>query len=197
MSPRSKENLISKIKIEHMLQRVDLAFDKKEVEHKVVERTDDDERKNGWSTRGGPAPAKSFYSSAVEKIGILQPARKHLSYAGSKQRSKTKVAPALNYSEVFYSNKSTVFHAGRSPRENLKDIFSMDNLGATRGGPSQVSTLQKPKRLGSPIREDDEEQDLTGLLEGEEDRAEALRRRDARRRMNGRRPNSGGRASSF
>ncbi len=68
-------------------------------------------------------------------------------------------------------------------------------MGAARGGNGITSTLQKPTRLGSPIREDDEEQDLTGLLEGEEDRAEALRRRDARRRMNGRRPNSGGRAN--
>lgn len=71
MSPRSKENLINKLKIEFMLQRVDLAFDKKEVEHKIVERTEEDERKNPWSTKGGPPPAKSFYSNHVEKIGIL------------------------------------------------------------------------------------------------------------------------------
>lgn len=62
--------------------------------------------------------------------------------------------------------------------------------GASRGAIGK-STLQKPARLGSPIHEDDEEQDLTGLLEGEVDRAEALRRRDARRMA--RRPNSGGR----
>lgn len=46
MSPRSKENLINKIKIEHLLWRVDNVFDNKEVEHKIVERTEEDERRN-------------------------------------------------------------------------------------------------------------------------------------------------------
>lgn len=43
MSPRSKENLINKIKIEHMLWKIDTAFDKRDVEHKIVEKTEEDE----------------------------------------------------------------------------------------------------------------------------------------------------------
>lgn len=75
MSPRSKENLINKIKIEQMIQRLDIALDKKEVEHKIIERTEEDDKKsNGaYSSRGHPC-GKSFYSSAVDKIGILKPA---------------------------------------------------------------------------------------------------------------------------
>ncbi len=87
-------------------------FDKKEVEHKIIERTEEDEKKHPSSTRGGHPAAKSFYSNAVDKIGILQPNQKTLTYAGQKSRSKAKVTPALNYSDVFYSNKSTVFHIG-------------------------------------------------------------------------------------
>lgn len=102
------------------------------------------------------------------------------------------MAPALNYSDVFYSDKRTVFHIGKSPRENLKDIFNGQMGESGQRGGKGHSTLQKPARLGSPIREDDEEHDLTGLLEGELDRAEALKRREARRKNNGRRPNSGG-----
>lgn len=39
MSPRTKENRINKLKIEHLLWKTDIAFDKREVEHKVVEKT--------------------------------------------------------------------------------------------------------------------------------------------------------------
>lgn len=39
MSPRTKENKISKLKIEHLLWRTEIAFDKRDVEHKVVEKT--------------------------------------------------------------------------------------------------------------------------------------------------------------
>jgi len=40
MSPRSKENLINKIKIEHLLWRTDQVFDRRDAENKVVERVD-------------------------------------------------------------------------------------------------------------------------------------------------------------
>lgn len=77
MSPRSKENLINKIKIELMIEKVDMAFDNKDIEHKIIERTEEDDKKDGKFSSNG----KSFYASAVEKIGILQPAQKSLSYA--------------------------------------------------------------------------------------------------------------------
>lgn len=74
--------------------------------------------------------SKSFYKDPVEKIGILQPQPKALTYAvprptaTSQTTKKSKVVPSLNYSEVFYSNKQTVFTHGKSPRENLRDIFA-------------------------------------------------------------------------
>lgn len=40
MSPRSKENLVNKLKIEHLLWKTDQAFDKRDAEHKIVERVD-------------------------------------------------------------------------------------------------------------------------------------------------------------
>ena len=40
MSPRSKENKINKIKIEHLLWRTDQVFDRRDAENKVVERVD-------------------------------------------------------------------------------------------------------------------------------------------------------------
>lgn len=40
MSPRSKENLVNKIKIEHLLWRTDQVFDIRDAEHKIVERVD-------------------------------------------------------------------------------------------------------------------------------------------------------------
>lgn len=125
MSPRSKENLINKFKIEFMIQKVDNAFDKKEISHKIIERTDEDDRKAFGRSN---LAQKSFYNSHVDKIGILQPAQKTLSYALPRQKgnSKSKVQPQMNYSDVFYSDKRTVFHLGKSPRENLRDIFSLE-----------------------------------------------------------------------
>ena len=43
MSPRSKENLIKKIKIEHMIQRIDHVLEKRDVEHRIVEYGEHDE----------------------------------------------------------------------------------------------------------------------------------------------------------
>ena len=129
MSPRSKENLINKIKIEHMLWKVDIAFDKKDVEHKIVERAEDEDiiykvKSLYVSKKLAPEMHKSFYNSAADKIGILQPGQKTLSYAAPKSiYGKNKVAPAINYSDVFYSNKNTVLQGNRSPRENLRDIY--------------------------------------------------------------------------
>jgi hypothetical protein len=37
MSPRSKENLIKKIKVEHLIQRIDHALEKRDIEHRIVE----------------------------------------------------------------------------------------------------------------------------------------------------------------
>ena len=44
MSPRSKEQLINKIKIEHKIWRAEAAFEKKDVENKVVEWTAEEEK---------------------------------------------------------------------------------------------------------------------------------------------------------
>jgi len=38
MSPRSKDNKINKLKIEHMLWKLDVAFERRDVEHKIVEK---------------------------------------------------------------------------------------------------------------------------------------------------------------
>jgi hypothetical protein len=43
MSPRSKDNLINKIKIEYMMKRIDNAFIKRDIEHKIIERADEEE----------------------------------------------------------------------------------------------------------------------------------------------------------
>ena len=43
MSPRSRENKINKLKVEYMIRRIDTAFVKREVEHKIVERADEEE----------------------------------------------------------------------------------------------------------------------------------------------------------
>lgn len=43
MSPRTRDNNINKIKIEYMMRRIDAAFVKREVEHKIVERLDEEE----------------------------------------------------------------------------------------------------------------------------------------------------------
>ena len=37
MSPRSKENLINEMKIEHMLWEVDIKVDKRDIELKIME----------------------------------------------------------------------------------------------------------------------------------------------------------------
>jgi alpha-galactosidase/6-phospho-beta-glucosidase family protein len=76
MSPRSKDNLINKIKIEHMLWRTDLAFDKKDVEHKIVEKTEEDnlvKKTNSiYVPKHAPPPMyKSYFNSHVDKIAIL------------------------------------------------------------------------------------------------------------------------------
>jgi hypothetical protein len=92
----------------------------------------------------------TFYNnSTVDKISILKPTPRAVSQVAPK--TKTKVSSPLNYSDVFYSNKQTTLFRGKSPRENLRDIFNSDSK-------MHGSTLQKHKRLGSPIREDDEEE---------------------------------------
>lgn len=160
MSPRSKENKINKLKIEHLLWRTEIAFDKREVEHKVVEKTVEEEQHRKMAHvktfHRPPPPAmyESFYSSKIEKIGILQPAQQAVFAAPKSIVSKSKVVPAqLNYSEVFYSDKNTVLQVQKSPRENLKDMF--------RGDPRQTYSSMKKRSgiLRDPIKEDEEEED--------------------------------------
>lgn len=43
MSPRTKENKINKLKVEYMIRRIDNAFVKREIEHKIVEKEDEEE----------------------------------------------------------------------------------------------------------------------------------------------------------
>lgn len=195
MSPRSKQNLINKIKIEHLIWKVDTVFDRKDVEHKIIERTEleleqmSKSKNNFFNKNKASMLGKSFYNNPVDKIAILQPAPKALTYAVPKPLpttgKKNKVVPGLNYSEVFYSNKATVFTIGKDPRENLRDIFT------TGGHHNQMaSTMYNKQRVESPIKEDEEEHDMTGLLENERN---DIQRKEMRRHMNNRRPGSGGR----
>jgi hypothetical protein len=43
MSPRTKSNNIEKIRIQQMIKKIDRAFIKREVEHKIVEKEDEEE----------------------------------------------------------------------------------------------------------------------------------------------------------
>jgi hypothetical protein len=66
MSPRSKENLINKIKIEHMMWKLDNAIDSRDVHHKVIERTEEDElisksQNPYYGKIKAHAPTKSYY----------------------------------------------------------------------------------------------------------------------------------------
>ena len=89
MSPRSKENLIKKIKVEHLIQRIDHALEKRDIEHRSVEYAEhhDDltvsekakikpqkqrSRKNNSSLQN--AAQKNKILDAVAKIAILKPA---------------------------------------------------------------------------------------------------------------------------
>lgn len=72
MSPRSKDNLINKIKIEHMLWRVDLAIDKQDVEHRIVERTHAALEYDS-PTKGVLNGPPSNQVTPGDRIGILQP----------------------------------------------------------------------------------------------------------------------------
>jgi hypothetical protein len=40
MSPRSKENLIKKIKVEHMLWKVDNVLEERDVGHRIIEKAE-------------------------------------------------------------------------------------------------------------------------------------------------------------
>ena len=79
MSPRSKENLINKIKVEHLIWRIDTAFERRDVEHKIVERDDEIENKkitpksksSSKISSKSPSLSKSKILSAVDKISIL------------------------------------------------------------------------------------------------------------------------------
>ena len=119
MSPRSKEQLINKIKIEHMIWKTEVAFDRKDVEHKAIERTDEDE-KEALQHRHAHAKKldnkmQSFYKSKVDKIDILRMKHPKLSFKVPKQKLKNKLAPKVNYSEVFYGEKNFGLKPTKSP----------------------------------------------------------------------------------
>ena len=80
MSPRSKDNLINKLKVEYMIRRIDAAFVKQEIDHKIIERAEEEELV--WK-----APDRSQFAhksirerrkklNAAEKIQILNPSMK-------------------------------------------------------------------------------------------------------------------------
>lgn len=106
-SPRSKENLVNKIKIEHLLWRTEQAFDVRDAEHKVVERVDinlEEEAELIKKAKKLPPKAKNKNNplnqtakqkvlNAVDKISILKPAIKAFSFAQSATSSKIKVHP--------------------------------------------------------------------------------------------------------
>lgn len=60
---------------------------------------------------------KTFYKSKVDKIAILKGRNPKLSFKVPKvgELNKAKVAPSLNYSEVFYGGANFGLKAQRSP----------------------------------------------------------------------------------
>jgi hypothetical protein len=119
MSPRSKENTVNKLKIEHLLWRTEQAFDTRDAHHKIVERIDINEEEEAElikkakklppKSKSKATPGNSMNQSgtkqkvlnAVDKISILKPAIKAFSFAQSATSSKIKVHPSTNYGDVF------------------------------------------------------------------------------------------------
>ncbi len=175
MSPRSKENLVNKMKIEHLLWRTDQVFDIRDAEHKIVERVDINEEEEAElikkakklppkqrSIKGNTnnKSAKQKVLSAVDKISILRPAIKAFSFAQSATSSKIKVHPQVNYGDVFYGSQN----GGKSSNVKGNGMRIKQAFG---------STLHKKNNQAQqlPIKEDEEEhQDQAGLLEGDEAR---------------------------
>ena len=58
---------------------------------------------------------------AAEKIGILVPKHKMISFAAPKAKKESK--SGLSFGEVYYSNKRTVLSIGRNSKDNWNDIF--------------------------------------------------------------------------
>jgi hypothetical protein len=114
MSPRSKENIIKKIKIEHLLHRVDYTLEKREVGNRIVEyaeHKEEDERDRQKLMKQKSKKQRSIDTSAmkknkvldaVAKISILKPAVSAFSVVKSVSLpSNAKVHPNVNYSQVF------------------------------------------------------------------------------------------------
>ena len=108
MSPRSKENKVNMIKIEHLLWRTNQVFDIREAEHKIVERIEiNEEEEAELIKKAKKIPPKSKTKvanpmnqstrqkvlNAVDKISILKPAIRAFSFAQSATSSKIKVHP--------------------------------------------------------------------------------------------------------
>jgi hypothetical protein len=119
MSPRTKDNTVNKLKIEHLLWRTEQAFDTRDAHHKIVERIDINEEEEAElikkakklppKSKSKATPGNSMNQSgtkqkvlnAVDKISILKPAIKAFSFAQSATSSKIKVHPSTNYGDVF------------------------------------------------------------------------------------------------
>ena len=89
MSPRSKEQLINKIKIEHMIWKTEVAFDRKDVENKAIEITGEEEEQRMRKARHQHlrhSVTQSFYASKVDKIAILKQKNAKLSFAVPKTK---------------------------------------------------------------------------------------------------------------
>jgi hypothetical protein len=180
MSPRTKQNEINKIKIEHLIHKVDQTLEKRDVEHRIVEHGEFDEEaekarlklankkyKKGRSQN--PPQPKNKILDAVAKISILKPAASAFSVVKSISiPSKTKVHPNMNYSQVFHtpgSQSVSGFHdGGRTNKGIMKHM---------------ANSFSKPQvMIDAPIKEDDEEQnDHAALLAGDQAR-DTLRKKN-------------------
>jgi hypothetical protein len=155
-----------------MIKKIDRAFIKREVEHKIVEKEDEEELIH-------KSPNKSQFMKktllnqsrrlgAADKISILNPSMKaQMATPAATIKGTTKPIPEnLNYSEVFYSNKRTVLTLGNAhPGKELMDIFVANqqdqmsktgtNFSRKTGGNVMLGNLE-----GGAIAEDDEEQHI-------------------------------------
>ena len=163
MSPRTKENTIKKIKVEHMIWKIDQAFEQKDIEYKIVEKgaleqeasmanRDKFVRKSRKERVTNEQIMKgNKVLDAVARISILKPAVSAFSVAKSSisaGTSKAKVHPKnVNYSQVFQNGGASQTMSG------LLDFPR--GAGTMKQVASSLS--KKQFRINVPIKEDEEE----------------------------------------
>lgn len=175
-----------------MIKRIDRAFIKREVEHKIVEKEDEEQlihsSPNKSQFQKKTLLQQSRKLAATDKISILNPPMKAVmaTPAATIKGTLKPIPENLNYSEVFYSNKRTVLTLGNAhPGKELMDLFVANqqdqmsktgtNFNRKAGGNFMLGNLD-----GAAIAEDDEEQHIEiedvnrrkrGVLRGQASRA--------------------------